>query len=255
MFPLIWWLKIRNEDLTLPCGLLKNTVTTKFEPIEENHLDKIKSKLLKEFEDDYTGELFLPAPSFLTRFDLFFAIQANHLAFPLTILFNLQRFGVGKSKKPVQSILSLNLHIVTFRPVMDSSGWEYFMHLLPTLTELKHATIAATCSHTANKFSTPSLPIISSPGTNRGEYMNLIHLVVLVPNIANDLQQVMAGPTMYRGHSQFSTLVTFVWLLSSVNVRVLFKPLSRCEHFDTFTAFVRLLSSMCSHMTFDTCFH
>lgn len=136
MFPNIWWLKIRRETLTLPCGILKNTVQTKFKQIDDNHFDKMKSKLFKEFENNYNGEPYLPPPSSLTRFDLMFAIQTNHLAFPLTILFNLQRFGVGKFGKPVQTVLSLNLHIVAFRPVMDSSGWEYFMHLLPALTEL-----------------------------------------------------------------------------------------------------------------------
>lgn len=135
MFPLIHYLLLKEKKLKLPC-LLKNTVQTQYEPIEKNHMDKIKLKLLKELEKENSADINCLPFSSLSRFDLMFAVQTNHLAFPLTVLSNLVVFGMGKEEKPVEHMSSLNIHIVTFSPVFDSSVWEYFMHLLPSLTEL-----------------------------------------------------------------------------------------------------------------------
>ncbi|CAL4157701.1 unnamed protein product [Meganyctiphanes norvegica] len=135
MFPIIDYIMIKEKTLKLPC-ILKNTVRTIFEPITKNHFNEMKIKMSQEFEGDHNGEFALIPPTSLSRFDAMFSIQTNHLAFPLTILFSLQEFGVGEVGKPIQTLSSLDIHIVTFQPVFDSSVWEYFMHLLPALMEL-----------------------------------------------------------------------------------------------------------------------
>jgi len=135
MFPLIDHLVIKEKTLKLP-SILNNTVQTQFEPIDNNHFNKLKVKMVQEFETEKNENFVVIPPTSITKFDLMFAIQTNHLAFPLTVLFNLQEFGVGKEGEPIQNVSSLTLHIVAFQPVFDSSVWEYFMHLLPALTEL-----------------------------------------------------------------------------------------------------------------------
>ncbi|CAL4075097.1 unnamed protein product [Meganyctiphanes norvegica] len=135
MFPLIDYLIIKEKTMKQPY-ILNNTFCTQYEPISNNHLSKMKLKMLEEFKKDNNGDLDVIPPSSFSRFDLMWALQTKHLAFPLTVLYNLQWFGVGKDKKPIQTVSSLNVHIVTFMPEFDSSVWEYLMHLLPALMEL-----------------------------------------------------------------------------------------------------------------------
>ncbi|CAL4068105.1 unnamed protein product [Meganyctiphanes norvegica] len=64
------------------------------------------------------------------------AILSERLSHPLTILFAMQESGLGTNKTPVESVSSLNIHVVSPMPMLDSNMWEMIVHRLPQLEEL-----------------------------------------------------------------------------------------------------------------------
>ncbi|CAL4190582.1 unnamed protein product, partial [Meganyctiphanes norvegica] len=70
------------------------------------------------------------------------SIILNRLSFPLTIHHILQKLGVGDKRKSLGQVTSMNIHVLSDKPYVDSSVWEYFMHKIPNLKEL-HVTIVS----------------------------------------------------------------------------------------------------------------
>ncbi|CAL4071950.1 unnamed protein product, partial [Meganyctiphanes norvegica] len=69
------------------------------------------------------------------------AIQfSEKLTFPLTLLSALEKIGIGPSKTAVKTIKSLNIHITgaeSTKELASLSSWEYLLHRLPLLKELR----------------------------------------------------------------------------------------------------------------------
>ncbi|CAL4112172.1 unnamed protein product [Meganyctiphanes norvegica] len=63
-------------------------------------------------------------------------ILSDRLAMPFTILYCLQKFGVGQLSTPLAEVTSLNVHILTALPLFDPQMWELLLHRLPALKEL-----------------------------------------------------------------------------------------------------------------------
>lgn len=69
------------------------------------------------------------------------AIQfSEKLTFPMTLLSALEKIGIGLSGKAINSVTSLNIHVVgaeSTKELAALSSWEYLLHRLPLLKELK----------------------------------------------------------------------------------------------------------------------
>ncbi|CAL4103614.1 unnamed protein product, partial [Meganyctiphanes norvegica] len=63
-------------------------------------------------------------------------ILRDRLAIPFTILYCLQKFGVGEDSTPLAEVTKLNIHILTAMPLFDPQMWELLLHRLPALKEL-----------------------------------------------------------------------------------------------------------------------
>lgn len=134
-------LLIKNKSiLKLPC-ILKEEIKIGNKPVDFKHLDELRKRVVGQLqsklpEGDIDYEAYKKLILELQN------IIINRLSFPLTIHNILQRLGVGDERKPLEEITSLNIHVLSDKPFVDSSIWEYFMHMIPNLKEL-HVTLVS----------------------------------------------------------------------------------------------------------------
>ena len=66
-------------------------------------------------------------------------VISERLSYSLTLLYSLQKMGVGLSKEPLNSIEELKVHVVGATSLGEMLGiirWEYMLHRLPALNKL-----------------------------------------------------------------------------------------------------------------------
>ncbi|CAL4161431.1 unnamed protein product, partial [Meganyctiphanes norvegica] len=63
-------------------------------------------------------------------------ILSDRLAMPFTILYCLQKLGVGQLCTPLAKVTTLNIHLMTALPLFDLQMWELLLHRLPELKNL-----------------------------------------------------------------------------------------------------------------------
>ena len=66
-------------------------------------------------------------------------LTVERLSYPMTLLYALQALPerrLGHDSLPLEDMTTINLHIVTSNPLLDSEPWEMLMHRLPKLKQL-----------------------------------------------------------------------------------------------------------------------
>ena len=66
-------------------------------------------------------------------------LTTERLSQAMSLLYALQMLPgrqLGYDSRPLEDLITFNVHVVSSSPILDSTSWEIFMHRLPKLVEL-----------------------------------------------------------------------------------------------------------------------
>jgi len=128
------------QDLS---SVMNESVCKTFKPVSEwsdviSHNYIIENISFKTFIDQmlFDGNVNYK----IMREHIRYHLATESLSYPMTLLYALQLLPerrLGCDHLPLESLTSLEVHVVTRNPLFNSEPWEIFMHRLPNLKELK----------------------------------------------------------------------------------------------------------------------
>ena len=118
--------------------------------LREKHLPSLRNLTVNyEFQLAYDWNDIMPddwtmKAQILSAYDEEVRLEAyltsERLGYPMSLLYALQSLPerrLGQDHLPLEEQTTLNIHVVTSVPIMDSEPWEIFMHRLPKLKNLQ----------------------------------------------------------------------------------------------------------------------
>ena len=89
-------------------------------------------------DDYYVAAQLMSAQDESARLEAY--LTSERLGYPMSLLYALQSLPerrLGQEHLPLEELTTLNIHVVTSVPILDSEPWEIFMHRLPKLKDLE----------------------------------------------------------------------------------------------------------------------